>query len=65
MVKKSKFVIVLFLVVCCTTLTAQENIRLKVLTYNLRFGELASLEELAEFIKSQDPDVVAPYRKSM
>ncbi len=59
MVKKSKFVIVLFLVVCCTTLTAQENIRLKVLTYNLRFGELASLEELAEFIKSQDPDVVA------
>lgn len=32
---------------------------LKVLCYNLRFGELASLEELAEFIKSVDPDIVA------
>ncbi len=27
--------------------------------YNLRFGELASLEELAGFIKSQNPDMVA------
>ncbi|WP_257666634.1 endonuclease/exonuclease/phosphatase family protein [Parapedobacter tibetensis] len=34
-------------------------VRLKVLCYNLRFGELASLEELAGFIKAQDPDVVA------
>lgn len=33
--------------------------RLKVLSYNLRFGELASLEELAAFIKEQDPDIVA------
>lgn len=33
--------------------------RLKVLSYNLRFGELASLEELAAFIKDQDPDIVA------
>ena len=32
---------------------------LNVLCYNLRFGELASLEELADFIKSQNPDVVA------
>lgn len=39
---------------------AQEKpFRLKVLSYNLRFGELASLEELADFIKTQDPDVVA------
>jgi endonuclease/exonuclease/phosphatase family metal-dependent hydrolase len=34
-------------------------VRLKVLCYNLRFGELASLEELALFIKEQDPDIVA------
>lgn len=33
--------------------------RLKVLSYNLRFGELASLEALAAFIKEQDPDIVA------
>ena len=31
----------------------------KVMSYNLRFGELASLEQLAKFIKSEDPDVVA------
>lgn len=33
--------------------------QLKVLSYNLRFGELASLQELADFIKEQNPDVVA------
>lgn len=31
----------------------------KILSYNLRFGELASLEQLAEFIKNEDPDFVA------
>lgn len=33
--------------------------RFKVLSYNLRFGELASLEQLAQFIKDQKPDIVA------
>lgn len=32
---------------------------LKVMTYNLRFGELASMEEIGEFIKSENPDIVA------
>ncbi|RIH66005.1 endonuclease [Mariniphaga sediminis] len=32
---------------------------LKVMSYNLRFGERATLEELAEYIKSENPDVVA------
>lgn len=32
---------------------------LKILCYNIRFGELASLEELASFIREQDPDLVA------
>lgn len=32
---------------------------LKILSYNIRFGELASLEELANFIKAEDPDLVA------
>ncbi|SHF78515.1 Metal-dependent hydrolase, endonuclease/exonuclease/phosphatase family [Mariniphaga anaerophila] len=41
-------------------LHAQEKAdTLKILCYNLRFGELASLEELAEFIWEQDPDLVA------
>jgi len=39
--------------------TAEPPVKLKVLSYNLRFGELASLEEIAAFIKKQDPDVVA------
>lgn len=44
--------------------TAQEHkstdpVKLKVLSYNLRFGELASLEALAAFIREQNPDVVA------
>lgn len=38
---------------------SNEGYKLKVLCYNLRFGELASLEELAEFIKEVDPDIVA------
>ena len=33
--------------------------RLKAITYNLRFGELASLEELAARIASEKPDMVA------
>lgn len=51
--------IFLILVIFISVLPAQENIHFKVLTYNLRFGELASLEDLAEFIRSQNPDVVA------
>lgn len=55
-----KFKIFLFLIVVSATLYAQEtSVRIKILCYNLRFGELASLEELAAFIKEQDPDVVA------
>ena len=36
-----------------------EEKEIKVLSYNLRFGELASLEELASFINEQNPDLVA------
>jgi endonuclease/exonuclease/phosphatase family metal-dependent hydrolase len=32
---------------------------LKILSYNIRFGELAPLEELADFIREQKPDLVA------
>ena len=37
----------------------QSTVQLKVLSYNLRFGELASLEELAAFITAENPDIVA------
>lgn len=57
-------IIILFPAISLVNAVAQTGERiardsLKVLCYNLRFGELASLEELADFIKSQDPDVVA------
>jgi len=38
---------------------SSDNKELKILSYNLRFGELASLKELGEFIKEQKPDIVA------
>ena len=39
---------------------AQENtLRLRIMTYNLRFGERASLEELADVIRQENPDMVA------
>lgn len=65
--KYIKITCLFFLIISCNTfpnvsepIYAQEPpARLKVLCYNLRFGELASLEELATFIKEQNPDVVA------
>jgi alpha-N-acetylglucosaminidase len=38
---------------------AQQPKKIRVMTYNLRFGELASLEELAMHIKAFKPDFVA------
>ncbi len=37
----------------------QDTIRVKVMTYNLRLGELASLEDLAAHIRAFKPDFVA------
>jgi endonuclease/exonuclease/phosphatase family metal-dependent hydrolase len=38
---------------------AHDTLTIRVMTYNLRFGERASLEELGEHIKSFQPDFVA------
>lgn len=56
-----KIVSTLFLLLICefAVMAQQDTIRLKVMTYNLRFGELASLDELASHIKSFKPDFVA------
>jgi endonuclease/exonuclease/phosphatase family metal-dependent hydrolase len=62
-----KFICFFVLLISCYPASAMpdstgkpaEPTRLKVLSYNLRFGELASLEALAAFIKEQDPDIVA------
>ena len=36
-----------------------QDAELKIMTYNLRFGEMASLEEMADYIKDRQPDIVA------
>ncbi|QDH80359.1 endonuclease [Echinicola soli] len=51
---------VLFLIVSSFQLQAQGlSDTLKIISYNLRFGERASMEEFANFIKAQDADLVA------
>jgi len=62
-----KIIYLIFLIVpCChvwafsdSTASHEPPTQLKILSYNLRFGELASLEELAAFINEQNPDIVA------
>ncbi|MGV8137201.1 MAG: endonuclease/exonuclease/phosphatase family protein [Mangrovibacterium sp.] len=53
------FLLLVFFVFVSVLQAQEETAGLKALCYNIRFGELASLEELADFIKSQDPDIVA------
>ena len=38
---------------------AQSSDTLKLMTYNLRFGELATLQEIATYIKGEAPDIIA------
>ncbi|MDD2960667.1 MAG: endonuclease/exonuclease/phosphatase family protein [Muribaculaceae bacterium] len=54
----SKLLLILSLALTFTV-SAQDTLRVKVMTYNLRFGELATLDELASHIKSFKPDFVA------
>lgn len=57
--------IILSFIICSHTFASNfsrsqdDKKEVKVLSYNLRFGELASLEELASFINEQNPDLVA------
>lgn len=58
---------ILFYIALFTTATVSaQNVEkkntgdtLRVMSYNLRFGELASMKQLAEYIKSENPDIVA------
>ena len=42
-----------------TAMAAQKGDTLKVMTYNLRFGELSTLEKIGDYIASECPDIVA------
>lgn len=54
-----KNILFFIFVLLTVSLYASEPLKIRVMTYNLRFGELASLEELAMHIKSFSPDFVA------
>lgn len=52
---------ILFSVSCLMVVSAagRDADTLKVMTYNLRFGELASMEDIGNYISSEAPDIVA------
>ncbi len=55
-----RFLTILALSLCSAAFAcAQQDVELKVMTFNLRFGELASMEEMAAFISAEAPDLVA------
>jgi len=51
------FIALLYVIINASAGNATDT--LKVMTYNLRLGELASLEQLGGYIKNQNPDFVA------
>ena len=52
--------IISFIGLSMTALSAQTKAdTLKLMTYNLRFGELASMQQIGEYIASENPDIVA------
>ncbi len=57
--KKNKFYLLITFLLFLGSVSAQDTIRVRVMTYNLRFGELASMDEIAQHIKSFKPDFVA------
>ncbi|HLQ98769.1 MAG TPA: endonuclease/exonuclease/phosphatase family protein [Sphingobacterium sp.] len=56
---KNILAFILLMGLCQPILAQEKQTSLRVLTYNIRFGELASLQELGEYIKKLDPDIVA------
>lgn len=55
-----QILLVIGIYLCCSCgLLAKEPVPFKVMTYNIRFGELATLEQLADFINREKPDLVA------
>lgn len=59
MMIRNIFCLIFSFALASSSLGQEKQDTFKVLSYNLRFGELASLEQLAEFIKRENPDLVA------
>lgn len=58
MSKKFRFIAFAAAILICSAGFAG-NGKLRLMSYNLRFGELASMEEIGSYIKSLDADIVA------
>ena len=58
MTKKLRFVTVAAAILFCMTSFAGDG-KLRMMSYNLRFGEIASMTEIGSYIKSLDADIVA------
>lgn len=54
-----KRIISVLILTLSISLSAQTVVPIRVMTYNLRFGELASLDSIAAYIRNVNPDVVA------
>lgn len=57
--QKSKILFFIVIMLFACNVSAQDTLRLRVMTYNIRFGELATADQLAEHIKFFKPDFVA------
>jgi endonuclease/exonuclease/phosphatase family metal-dependent hydrolase len=55
---KIKLSLLLCLLGFVTICKAGNEDTLRVMTYNIRFGELASMQEIGEYIKTENPDIV-------
>ena len=58
MKRLASFISILFASVALLSATEKGD-TLKLMSYNLRFGELASMEQFAQYISSEQPDIVA------
>ncbi|MDD6006932.1 MAG: endonuclease, partial [Bacteroidales bacterium] len=61
---KSRIVISILIILAClcpigALASGCDTLRIRVMTYNLRLGELATLKQLAEHIIAFNPDFVA------
>ena len=58
MKRLASFISILFASVALLSATEKGD-TLKLMSYNLRFGELASMEQFAQYISTEQPDIVA------
>lgn len=57
--KKIKMTFLIFMAIFALNVSAGDTLKFSVMTYNLRFGELATVDQLASHIKAFKPDFVA------